>query len=311
MTNEQVRKLLGGYATNSLSESERKALFDAAVDDQDLFNALQDEQALKELLADPVSRHQIQQALAAPRGRDPFWSRWWAWGGLASAAAAAVLIVAVIRSNPPEYKTASAPRAEVVKQEEPKQLEAPRPKPRQAARELQKSVRATPPATTDTVAKLTQNAPPPPPPPPAAVAAPEAAALRALPSAGLGGMVAGFGGPPLRYSLVRPDASAAPADDLKAGDSVRLNVFPAMTGYLSLDQLDPSGEWKRLYPNSEPGLLVTANAARVIPDAPIVVTENEQRLRLTLAPLAASDQLAKKTSPPLVIELTIGIKKAP
>src|ERR1700730_15248086 len=103
MTSEQARKLLGGYATNSLTEAERKALFEAALDDQELFDALQQEQALKELLADPISRNQIQQALAdAPVSRAAgaaWWSRWWAWGGMAGAVAATVLIVAVIRSN--------------------------------------------------------------------------------------------------------------------------------------------------------------------------------------------------------------------
>src|SRR5215472_1612360 len=103
MTNEQARKLLGGYATNSLTEAERKALFEAALDDQELFDALQQEQALKELLSDPVSRNQIQQALVqsrvSPVPSATWWSRWWVWGGVAGAVTAAVLIVAVIRSN--------------------------------------------------------------------------------------------------------------------------------------------------------------------------------------------------------------------
>ena len=100
MTHEQARKLLGGYATNSLTEAERKALFEAALDDQELFDALQQEQALKELLADPVSRNQVRQALTqAPVSGPAWWSRWWVLGGLAGAVAAAVLIVAVIRSN--------------------------------------------------------------------------------------------------------------------------------------------------------------------------------------------------------------------
>ena len=109
MTSDQARKLLGGYATNSLTEAERKALFEAALDDQELFDALQQEEALKELLADPISRSQIQQALTeAPIPRPAaWWSRAWLWGGLAGAVAAAVLIVAVIRSNDqPKYQVA-------------------------------------------------------------------------------------------------------------------------------------------------------------------------------------------------------------
>src|SRR3984893_11946049 len=105
MTSEQARKLLGGYATNSLTEAERQALFEAALDDQELFDALQQEEALKELLADPVSRNQVQQALtqtpASAATVAAWWSRWWVWGGFTAAVAATVLIVSVIRSNEP------------------------------------------------------------------------------------------------------------------------------------------------------------------------------------------------------------------
>jgi hypothetical protein len=53
MTPQEIEKLLGGYATNTLSSEERTALFDAALGNQTLFDALADEQALKELLDDP------------------------------------------------------------------------------------------------------------------------------------------------------------------------------------------------------------------------------------------------------------------
>src|SRR5580704_900475 len=110
MTNEQARKLLGGYATNSLTEAERKALFEAALEDQELFDALQEEEALKELLTDPASRHQIQQALAETPPLRPASNgmrRIWVWGGLAGAVAAAILIIALLRPNPqPKYQMA-------------------------------------------------------------------------------------------------------------------------------------------------------------------------------------------------------------
>ncbi|HYL77573.1 MAG TPA: hypothetical protein VEU96_25390 [Bryobacteraceae bacterium] len=108
MTNEDIRKLLGGYATNTLTEAERKTLFDAALEDQELFNALQDEEALKDLLADPVSRAQLQRALEAPvKTRAAWWSGRWAWTGAASAVAAAVIIVGVVRMNAPRGKEQS------------------------------------------------------------------------------------------------------------------------------------------------------------------------------------------------------------
>lgn len=60
---DDVRKLLGGYSTGTLSEPEKKALYEAALEDPALFEALADEQALKELLDDPGARAQVLQAL--------------------------------------------------------------------------------------------------------------------------------------------------------------------------------------------------------------------------------------------------------
>lgn len=67
------RHLLGGYATGNLSPEERRALFAAALDDPDLFAALADEEAFKDLLSDPEATARIRAALA-PAVR-PFWRR--------------------------------------------------------------------------------------------------------------------------------------------------------------------------------------------------------------------------------------------
>ena len=56
MPQRDIEKLLGGYATDTLTEEERKELFAAALRDQTLFNALADEHALKEVLDDPRAR---------------------------------------------------------------------------------------------------------------------------------------------------------------------------------------------------------------------------------------------------------------
>jgi len=98
MTNEEIQKLVSGYATNSLTDTERKALFEAALDDQELFDILQREQAVKDVLDDPVSRRQVREALEAsvsPPAAPSWWVRWSTWG-FATAAVAAVLTVAVI-----------------------------------------------------------------------------------------------------------------------------------------------------------------------------------------------------------------------
>jgi hypothetical protein len=64
---DDVRKLLGGYATGTLSEEEKQLLYDAALHDDKLFAALADEQALKELLDDSAVRAQLLRATEEPR----------------------------------------------------------------------------------------------------------------------------------------------------------------------------------------------------------------------------------------------------
>ena len=63
MKDEDIQNLLGGFATDTLTDRERELLFTAALKNQELFDALADEQALRELLSDPASRRQLLQAL--------------------------------------------------------------------------------------------------------------------------------------------------------------------------------------------------------------------------------------------------------
>jgi len=63
MSDHDLEKLLGGFAADTLTPEERRQLFTAAMQDQSLFDALADEQALKELLTDPAVRHRLLQAL--------------------------------------------------------------------------------------------------------------------------------------------------------------------------------------------------------------------------------------------------------
>jgi hypothetical protein len=63
VTPGEIRKLLGGYATGTLTEEERNLLFSAALEDQELFNALADEEALRELLAEPATRQILLEEL--------------------------------------------------------------------------------------------------------------------------------------------------------------------------------------------------------------------------------------------------------
>ncbi len=63
MKPEDIRKLLGGYATGTLTESERDLLFAAALEDQALFDALADEESLRVLLSDAEVRGHLLAVL--------------------------------------------------------------------------------------------------------------------------------------------------------------------------------------------------------------------------------------------------------
>src|SRR5579884_2580387 len=100
------RKLLGGYATGTLTDEERRRLMEAALEDQELFDALQDEQALKELLDQPASREAIRRAAAASPARR---LHLWTWAGAAAAlAAAAAITIFVVRGPRSEQPAAVA-----------------------------------------------------------------------------------------------------------------------------------------------------------------------------------------------------------
>jgi hypothetical protein len=94
MSKDEIRKLIGGYASGTLTAEEKMQLFEAALEDQELFDELQREQELKELLEDPVSRAEIRHALAEslPQPAAPWFRRPWIWAVGASMAAAAVTI---------------------------------------------------------------------------------------------------------------------------------------------------------------------------------------------------------------------------
>lgn len=158
MNPREAEKLLGGYATGTLDEAERKALFAAALEDQALFDALADEEALRELLADPASRAQLLAALAPPKVR-PFWRRPGAMALAASLIAAVGVGLLLKETKTPEMRRlpqAPTPLEQAPASAPTQTLAAPaKPTPKIDSRER----RAAP-----------QQAPPPPPPPPPAEA---------------------------------------------------------------------------------------------------------------------------------------------
>jgi hypothetical protein len=111
MTPEEARKLLGGYATGTLTEAEEQALFAAALEDQSLFDELAREQSLRDLLRDPAAKSHLLAALDEPRQ-----SWWWSWKPAAVLAMAGVAAVAVVIGT----RKAPAPVEIVAKVEMPK-----------------------------------------------------------------------------------------------------------------------------------------------------------------------------------------------
>ena len=69
MNRDDIQKLLGGYATGTLTAEEQEALFAAALEDQELFDALAREQSLRDLLRDPAAKAHLLAALDEPRAR--------------------------------------------------------------------------------------------------------------------------------------------------------------------------------------------------------------------------------------------------
>ena len=110
MPEHDLEKLLGGFAADTLTPEERQTLYTAALHDQQLFNALADEQALKELLSDPDVRRRLlaslKQQSASSAGGSLSWLDWFRRpaglafaGGLAAAALAVVLGVRIYQDS--------------------------------------------------------------------------------------------------------------------------------------------------------------------------------------------------------------------
>ena len=110
MSEQDLEKLLGGFAADTLTAEEKQTLYAAALQDQQLFNALADEQALKELLSDPDIRRRllasVEQKSASGAGDSLSWLDWFRRpaglalaGGLSAAALAVVLGVRIYQDS--------------------------------------------------------------------------------------------------------------------------------------------------------------------------------------------------------------------
>jgi hypothetical protein len=108
MADDNIRDLMGRYATGSLTADEEKRLFDAALDDQELFDELAREQDVRQLIDEPGARMRLIRALEPPR-RGPAWI----FGLAATAALTAVLIVVLMRPTQKPAQVAVATKTSV------------------------------------------------------------------------------------------------------------------------------------------------------------------------------------------------------
>jgi hypothetical protein len=90
MSPEDAHKLLGGYATGTLTAEEQQALFEAALQDQGLFDALAREQALRDVLGDAAARAQLLAAIDDVPA--PWYRRFWRPLPMAALAAGLALV---------------------------------------------------------------------------------------------------------------------------------------------------------------------------------------------------------------------------
>jgi hypothetical protein len=234
MTPQEARKLLGGYATGTLTPTEQEALFAAALEDQDLFDELAREQAVRDLLADPAAKASLLAGLDEPRRR--WWQSWRPWAAVVAMAGLAALAVSlrkppaapveIARVEPPSPKVVmSAPaeqapaavtippkRKAVARRAPLSELpvstnSAPAPKPEPAA----------PPPATETQAKVEITAASP------RLSFQDSAAVRPQSMA----LRAGAAPLAVRYAILRD------------GDSVRIRFTAAAPGYLSVGGATP------------------------------------------------------------------------
>lgn len=186
MTPHEAERLLGGHAAGILTPDEQAQLYAAALAHQEVFDALADEEALRELLADPAVRARLLAQLA-PVKVVPFWRRP-AVLGLAASLFLVVTTTLVVNRTPPEKGLerqrravpSDAPAAPAQPEAAPRQEQAPQPPVRglgQPERRLQEP-------SGDNLGR-SQEAPLPKPVPPAAAPAPGAAGWSAGGASGL------------------------------------------------------------------------------------------------------------------------------
>jgi hypothetical protein len=144
MRPDDIQKLLGGYATGTLTDAEQQALFAAALEDQGLFDTLAREESLRDLLRDPAVKAEL---LASLDERPKSWLWWWRPAAALAMAGIAAIAVVLVRQRAPQPPVAivaevgSPEPARIAPSQTP-----PLPRPSAPAPKQRKAFNAPPPA---------------------------------------------------------------------------------------------------------------------------------------------------------------------
>jgi len=318
MKPRDLRELLGGYAAGTLTPEEREALFQAALENQSLFDALAGEEALRELLADPACRAQLLRDLDQQPAA--FWQRFTEWMrkpatlAFAGSAAALVLVIGVVRFTQREPEApklvAQAPRhvelpptASPVRQPEPKLMRPTAPPVETQVEQLREAPAAQPTAAAPQpeAPKLMR---------PAAAPA-QARTEQFRQKVAAAGATAGAPEPAALSCTVLARSSqggwveAAPDATFREGAEVRLRVRSAEDGYILATARDGATVTMLTPPTGAP---VGSGQDLFLPPAgsfELAGASGEKNLRISFLPRSSSAQVtafqfAKSTAAPAV-----------
>lgn len=308
MQREEFDRLLAGYATNQLSGEERARLIEAAMADQSMFNAMADEDALRETLADPQLKAELLRTLE-PEIKQSYWSwlrkpQTWALAGTAAVAALAFVFLIqpkaekakqaeiaqspappapiaenkVLKSESPVKRVSkSSPVALHRREERETQVADKKLNPQPEIAELKKAEEPRKDANKEEVSVVAAA----PAQVPIAVARP-ATAFRAADEVSSMQARSKVAMPVLRYTVLRKNdlgefIETAAGTILAKGDSIRLAVTSSNRGYISLTE--PESNRQIYFGFAEPGVRY------VIPALGAVTLDaggTDKRMRLSL-----------------------------
>lgn len=127
MNQEHIQRLLAGYATGQLSDEEKKQLFAAALENQELFDQLVEEDALREVIELPGARGRLLAALepesnsfaAAPAALIAGRKLWLAWAAAVAVISFSGVLTFYLLRTPSETAQIAEVRDTASKQQAP------------------------------------------------------------------------------------------------------------------------------------------------------------------------------------------------